>query len=106
MPGHIEGEDCREATGRGHGCGSPPWGDRSGFNYSTTPITRRNRLQSTGAAPVSFLISAIAFAGSRLSDKSGAVQDRVAAVGLTMLNDLRFAAVRQFIFYYQSYISA
>jgi hypothetical protein len=34
------------------------------------------------------LISAVAFTGWRLWDKSGAVQDRVVAVDLTMLNHL------------------
>ena len=29
VPRHIEGEDSSKATGRGHGCGSPPWSRRS-----------------------------------------------------------------------------
>src|SRR5262249_55867872 len=81
----IEREDCSKATGRGHGCGSPPWGDRTGLNYSTAPTPRRKPPSTYRCSTISSIISAIAFTGFRLSDKSGRVQDRVAAVGLTML---------------------
>src|SRR5262249_42959665 len=102
---HIEGEDRSKTAGRGHGCGSPPWGDRTGLNYSTAP-TPRPKPPSTyrcGQSVSSSRRSSAPGFGFRTSP--GAVQDRVAAVGLTMLG-LRPADVRQFGFSYQSSIPA
>jgi hypothetical protein len=65
-------------------------------------MTQRNRLQSTGAAPIIFLISGIAFTEGRLSDKFGVAQDRMAAVCVMMLDHLTLGTVRQFVFSYQS----
>src|SRR6516164_2167992 len=56
---HIEREDCSEATGRGHGCGSPPWGDRTGLNYNTAPTPRRKSPSTYRCSTISFIISAI-----------------------------------------------
>src|SRR5262249_45524224 len=92
---HIEREDCSKATGRGHGCGSPPWGDRTGLDYSTAPTPRRKPPSTYRCSTISSIISAIRSTGLGFRTSPGAVQDRVAAAGLTMLG-LRLADVRQF----------
>src|SRR5262249_39430167 len=62
---HIGGEDRGETAGRGHGCGSPPWGDRTGLNYSTAR-PGENRVQPTDAVQSVSSSRLIAFTGFRL----------------------------------------
>jgi hypothetical protein len=101
IPGHIE---ARIATRRR--VEAMAAAAHLGETDQGLTITRPKPPSIYRRSTVSFSISAIAFAGLRLSDKSGVVQHRVAAVGLMMLHHLTLAVVRQFTFSYQSRISA